>query len=60
MFILNKKSICWRCDKEFIIDQHAAKMRKPKCGCGTKREILRTPEISDTALDDILKDIING
>lgn len=55
MFILNKKSICWKCGNEFLIDKYSSQMRRPKCGCGTKREVIGKIANVSEDMNDLLK-----
>lgn len=61
IFIVNKESICWKCDKKFVIGPKEALMKKPTCGCSRKtgskaKEGIERRE-EDNSLDDILKKI---
>lgn len=50
-----RKSVCWRCrpEHEFVIEREHERMAKPHCS----KAIVRKNKISDTDIEDILKDV---
>jgi hypothetical protein len=56
-FTLGRKSICWFCEKEFLMGLREIDMKHPNCGCRTKLGKMREQVEAEGPLDlqDILK-----
>lgn len=52
--VKGKKSICWRCGEEFIIDAKSVELRRPHCQNCTKTRKVRPVE-DEKALDGLLE-----
>ena len=58
VFIIGKKSICWKCQREFVIDKATTKLVKLNCGCGRRNKKAIT-QIDESEFSELLKKIKN-
>ncbi len=49
--IVGKKSVCWRCGNEFVINEKTARLAKPQCDCRKK---------SDAAMEEPTKELLKS
>lgn len=55
-FIKGKKSICWRCGKEFIIELPHSRMTKPHCSdCIKRKGVDGKPALSDAEIRELVE-----
>lgn len=56
--VIGKRSICWRCESEFIINEKTGALAKPHCReCTRGTEKVEIPEIDESIFDGLVPNI---
>jgi hypothetical protein len=50
---LGKRSLCWRCGEEFILDEYALRLAKPHCSACHKPKKMTAEEIKKVEIETI-------